>query len=148
MGASSSHVLLPGRSILAELYEERKPRSPAYSFSRALRTFLFIGGIYFLYIELGGIGIPCPFRLLTGLKCPGCGVTTMLVDLMKLDVLGAFEANPVLLFLLAPSFLLIVLLEWKGKKSKAVRVLCTVLLSLVIAILIAWGIVRNIPGLL
>ena len=148
MALSSSYVLHPGRSILAELHEERKPRSPAYSFSRALRTFLFIGGIYFLYIELGGVGIPCPFRLLTGLKCPGCGVTTMLVDLMKLDVLGAFEANPVLLFLLAPSLLLVVLLEWKGKKSKAVRALCTGLLSLAVAILIAWGIVRNIPGLL
>lgn len=148
MALSSSYVLHPGRSILSELYEERKPRSPACSLSRALRTFLLLGGIYFLYIELGGVGIPCPFRLLTGLKCPGCGVTTMLCDLLRLDVLGAFEANPVLLFLLAPSLLLIVLLEWKGKKSKAVRVLCTVLLSLVIAILIAWGIVRNIPGLL
>lgn len=148
MALSSSYVLRPGRSILSELYEERKPRSPAYTFSRALRTFLLLGGIYFLYIELGGVGILCPFRLLTGLKCPGCGVTTMLVDLMRLDVLGAYEANPVLFLLLAPSLLLVVLLEWKGKKSKAVRILCTVLLSLVIAILIAWGIVRNIPGLL
>lgn len=148
MALSSSYVLHPGRSILSELYEERKSRSPAYSFSRALRTFLLLGGIYFLYIELGGVGIPCPFRLLTGLKCPGCGVTTMLVDLMKLDVLGAYEANPILFLLLAPSLLLVVLLEWKGRKSKAVRVLCTGLLSLAVAILIAWGIVRNIPGLL
>ena len=148
MEAGSALVISPRPSILRELYEERRPRDRGYAFSRTLRTFLLLGGIYFLYVELGGVGFVCPFRLLTGLKCPGCGVTTMLRDLIRLDFLGAYQENPVLLFLLGPSLLLVLLLEWKGRESRTVQILCTILLSLVVALLLVWGVLRNIPGIL
>ena len=41
-----------------------------------------------------GIGVPCPWRLLTGTLCPLCGATHLGVRLLHLDIPGAFAANP------------------------------------------------------
>ena len=58
-----------------------------------------LGLIYgVLCIILGG-GIPCIFRSITGLQCPGCGVSRMCICLMRLDFPGAWQANPMLLIL-------------------------------------------------
>jgi Protein of unknown function (DUF2752) len=37
----------------------------------------------------------CPLRALTGIPCPFCGGTTAAVHIGHLDVLGALQANPV-----------------------------------------------------
>ena len=38
--------------------------------------------------------VPCIFRTITGLKCPGCGVTHMLINMVQMNFAGAFAANP------------------------------------------------------
>ena len=47
-----------------------------------------------------GKPIPCVFHLVTGLKCPGCGITHMLIDLLHFDLRGAYMENPFLFFVL------------------------------------------------
>ena len=53
----------------------------------------------------------CPFHLLTGLQCPGCGSTRALHQLLHGNVGAAFRLNPMLFALIplalfsAPSFL-------------------------------------------
>lgn len=44
---------------------------------------------------------PCGFLVYTGYPCPGCGLTTSFSHMIRLDVIGAFGANPfgILLFL-------------------------------------------------
>ena len=44
-------------------------------------------------IKMTGIGIPCAFYRITGLKCPGCGNTTAVLALLELDFRKALEAN-------------------------------------------------------
>ena len=62
---------------------------------------LGIGAAYFLWVCLTGVGIPCPFRLLTGYMCPGCGITHCCVALLQFRFADAFSANP-FLFVLMP----------------------------------------------
>ncbi len=44
---------------------------------------------------------PCGFLVYTGYPCPGCGLTTSFAHMIRLEVFGAFHANPfgILLFL-------------------------------------------------
>ena len=58
------------------------------------------GGIYLLVILLTPFRIPCPIRVLTGYQCPGCGVTRMLLSLLRLDFRQAFLDNAYVLCIL------------------------------------------------
>ena len=62
--------------------------------------FCIPGVLYFVWVVLTDIYIPCPFKLLTGLKCPGCGITHMIMALFRLDFKEAFLSNPFLFVLL------------------------------------------------
>ena len=42
----------------------------------------------------------CPFRMLTGLQCPGCGSTRACYQLLHLHPLAAFKLNPLMLLTL------------------------------------------------
>ncbi len=59
---------------------------------------LLLGLVYALFASRFG-GIPCVFRLVTGRKCPGCGVTHMCLALLRGDLRGAFRENAALLCL-------------------------------------------------
>ena len=50
----------------------------------------------FLHDPEGGGFLSCPFRVLTGLLCPGCGSQRGLHDLMHLRVADAFSHNQLL----------------------------------------------------
>ena len=62
------------------------------------------GALYVAVIHSFGIGIRCPFERITGLSCPGCGVSGMFLCLLHGDLSGAFHSNP-LTFCLLPGFL-------------------------------------------
>ncbi len=105
-----------------------------------------LGFLYLLFLDLTGIGIPCLFHLVTGLKCPGCGVTTMVLSLSRLDFLSAYKANPFLLLTLPFLFFEVVYagfyLPMKNKRNKA----NDVLLILYAIGLLVFGILRNVFG--
>jgi hypothetical protein len=60
---------------------------------------LTAGAVYLFLFEPGRTGFfpLCPFRLLTGLQCPGCGTTRALHELVHGHFLAAFMLNPLLL---------------------------------------------------
>lgn len=91
------------------------------------------------------IPIPCIFHELTGLKCPGCGITRMFVSLFKLNIITAFYYNPLcftylILTIIYLIYYLICLTIQKTPK-KINQKIWTILLI----ITIIFGIIRNIP---
>lgn len=59
---------------------------------------LFGGGIILSALHNAtGIGVPCPFLILTGWQCPFCGGTRMGGALLRGDLAAAFAFNPVAL---------------------------------------------------
>lgn len=110
---------------------------------------LCVGCAYAVFCSLTHWGIPCPFHLVTGLNCPGCGVSRMLLSLLRLDLRAAFGYNAALLCLL-PVFLLLFLAHARryvrdgsyslGRFGRGTE--------LVLAFaLVLWGLVRNLIGM-
>ena len=106
---------------------------------------LGIGALYALVVTVSGHGIPCPIRLATGFECPGCGVSRMLLALIRLDFAAAFAANAVLLCLLpfllfAAGRLVYVYIRRGTMRDRAAEIF----IWIAIAALLVWGVVRNV----
>ena len=104
------------------------------------------GCAYALIYIRTGFAIPCVFRLVTGLECPGCGVTHMMINLIKLDFGAAFRSNPAVFSMLPVLIYLFgagiyrYIRYGRNNAPKAENIIGIVL----IAVLIAFGILRNI----
>ena len=94
-----------------------------------------------------GLGLPCLFHLVTGLDCPGCGVTRMLSALAAGDLAAAWRANPCLLALSPILAALAVSLAAGWLRTGRLRPnrLQNLLLWSCIGILLLFGAARNLP---
>lgn len=54
---------------------------------------LGIGILYYIFIRITGLAIPCIFRKITGLLCPGCGITRAILAAVRLDFARAWSYN-------------------------------------------------------
>ena len=61
-----------------------------------------IGCVCFLYAVLHLLGITCPIKYLTGISCPGCGMSRAYLHLLMFDMQGALYYHP--LFFIPPVF--------------------------------------------
>ena len=111
---------------------------------------LFVLGLVGVWLSETGHGIPCIFHAVTGLQCPGCGVTRMLSALLHGDWRGAWESNAVVLTLspVLAGLVGLSLVRWIRTGSArlprwadAVTVVCVVLLLL-------FTVARNLPAFL
>lgn len=107
-----------------------------------------IGLLYYLITQLTPFRIPCFFQKLTGLACPGCGVSHFCIRLLHLDLAGAAKENLALTILMpiwAVSIAIRVIWhpKWFAKNSPAEAIL----LWGSIFLLLLFGIVRNLPGM-
>ncbi len=46
------------------------------------------------FLDYPQLFVPCPFRALTGISCPGCGMTRAFLLLSHLRLSEAFAMNP------------------------------------------------------
>ena len=65
-------------------------------FSSDAIAFMAIALLYLLF-HLAGIG--CPFRFLTGICCPGCGMTRAVISLLSFRLSDAVYYHPLVLIL-------------------------------------------------
>lgn len=104
------------------------------------------GLAYGLFVMKTGWAVPCAFRKITGLLCPGCGISRMCIALMRLDLRAAFHYHP-LVMLLSP-FWLYAFLTWlaayirEGKREQTKAQKGIVLVSIVL--LLVFGVARNL----
>ena len=61
---------------------------------RLTARIVLLGLAYALFIQCTGLGIPCVFRLVTGYRCPGCGMTHAAMALIHGQPTVAFRENP------------------------------------------------------
>ncbi len=126
-----------------ELIKKRKIKA-VLSESALIIGILVVNSIVY---ALTGYGIPCLFRLFTGFKCPGCGLTHAYLELLKGNLKGAMEYNilsvtmiPVLgIFLLYKG---IVLVRTGNTKMKLWE---NIFLIICAGIIMAFFLYRNIP---
>lgn len=88
---------------------------------RAYALLLSAGVLYLAAVELLGVSLPCPFHLVTGFDCPGCGVTRMAVALLHGDFLAAWQANPALLLALPVLGWMLLQEEWDFWRGRPKR---------------------------
>ncbi|KOV81502.1 DUF2752 domain-containing protein [Nocardia sp. NRRL S-836] len=89
----------------------------------------------------------CPFNWLTGLNCPGCGMTRMAHALLHGDVVAAWHFNAAMLVVGVPLaawlFARWVRTAWTGQR----RQLPKQVPWLVLAFALVWGVGRNLAGI-
>ncbi len=83
----------------------------------------------------------CPFRLLTGWNCPACGGLRMIHDVLHGDLAAAIADN-VLLLVGIPLLAGWALLRHRRGKSP----LTISATAAIVSTLLAWTVVRNLPG--
>ena len=106
----------------------------------AVALFLFEPGVSKLFA-------PCPVHALTGFHCPGCGSLRVLHQLLHGDVVAAFGLNP-LMVLLLPFIgygMLCSFAEVVFKKSLPTVFIRAFWIWLLLAVIVGYGIVRNVP---
>ncbi len=107
---------------------------------------LLLGLLYTLWIFATGIYIPCPFRLATGFKCPGCGISHAIIALVHGNISEAWTQNPFILCI--GPFLLAYALYRAGKYVKDndthYRPWEIALLTILFLSAISFGILRNL----
>ena len=105
------------------------------------------GGLLYAWVcSRFHVGIGCPFYQATGLQCPGCGVSRMCLCLLRLDLPGAWRANPAVLCCLPGLGYLggAVAVRYVRTGSKGLRKWESLLVYVMIAGLLCFGLARNL----
>lgn len=114
-----------------------------------LLVIAIVGIIYTNIIRSTGFWLPCIFRTVTGLKCPGCGISHMCIALLAMDFTSAWLANPVLLAI-SPAIIYIAMkqiIAWIVFGEQKMSKIDTIIVNVLAVALILWGIVRNMVGM-
>ncbi len=101
-----------------------------------------MGLVYYFLLRYTDLSIPCVFRSITGYKCPGCGITTMLLFIADGNFAAARAENIFLYYTLLP-LLAAVCLRYNAAMKACYRVLDEVCFPLYLAALLAFGVYRN-----
>ena len=107
---------------------------------------LFIFIFYFVFGHFTHIYIPCVFHMITGLLCPGCGVSRMIISIFHGDFVSAYYYNR-LIFISSPIFIILfidyVIKTIMNKKPLYMKI-PNIVYYIYLVLLIIFMILRNI----
>lgn len=109
---------------------------------------LTAGLIYFFFDPVSsGLFPRCPFLVLTGLKCPGCGSQRAVHALLHLDIVSAVRYNALLVVSL-PVVAVLAYAEYQRERKPELymRVNNRTVIMVCFAVIVAWWMARNIFG--
>ena len=101
-------------------------------FCKHKRTFGAALAVIVLYALLFALGITCPIKYVTGISCPGCGMSRACFSALRLDFGAAFAYHP--LWILLVPFAVAAAVLFLKKKRRALRVLITAGVVLMLAV--------------
>lgn len=88
--------------------------------------------------------IGCVFYKITGLYCPGCGLTRCVESLLKLDFYQAFRYNPLAIIYMIVLFIYFIVVRFIRKESFTISHISNKMWYSLVFITILYGICRNI----
>ena len=115
----------------------------------ALLTVLAVGGaIYTVVCKTIGFGIPCLVNVLTGLQCPGCGISRMFISLIEGDFVSAWYYNSCVLGMLPLFIYFAIRLSFGYVKKNSLNLYKAenIILVIMIVILLLFAVWRNLFG--
>lgn len=115
----------------------------------ALLTVLAVGSaIYTVVCKAIGFGIPCLFNIITGLQCPGCGISRMFISLLEGDFISAWHYNSCVLVMLPFFIYLAIRLSYGYVKNNSLALYKaeTVIVTIMIVVLLLFAVWRNVFG--
>ena len=108
---------------------------------RLLRAAREVGGIAAVVIVAAGVlaalGIGCPIKFITGISCPGCGMTRAWLEALRLDFDAALAYHP--LFWTVPIVLVCAVARDVVRETAARRALLAVMVACLVAFLVLWA---------
>lgn len=108
----------------------------------------FIKCVCFLSEKLD-IGIPCVVNEILGVSCPTCGMTRAIIAISKLDFYQAIRYNAfsVMFVILGVGYILVKAYEILFNRKIFINIKCVMVISIIlIVLLVAYGIIRNLPS--
>lgn len=138
------------------IYEREEKQMDKAQKKRLVKVFAVTGSLALVAVSVAllfsysGKGLPCPINLITGLNCPGCGITRATLAVLQLDFRKAFSMNAMFLveyaYLLYMYILASVNYVRKGKAALDSPPSWKWIDIAALVLILGWGIVRNIFG--
>lgn len=99
---------------------------------------------YYFFHRYYHFSIPCLFYKVTGLQCPGCGITRCLFSLIEGNVVKAFYYNGLVSIFILPFILYEGIQYYRYISGKSTIKIPSIVWNVLLVIVILFGIVRNI----
>lgn len=114
---------------------------------KVIKKFLllfFFGIAYLVLVDVFHIGFVCVFHEITGLECPGCGITRCILSIIKGNLKEAFHYNMLIFISLPIAIVYSIYISYNYIKGKKYYKLGDKGWYVILTIVILFGIIRNI----
>lgn len=100
------------------------------------RAFSCIGVLFVAWLALYLLDIGCVFRLMTGIPCPGCGMTRAWLAALRLDFSAALAYHP--LFWVVPIAFVLAFVREEVASSRLKRGIDIAVIVLCVLVVVVW----------